>query len=282
MGDVVQAATMLAAASRSDPTLAGLSKYYDRAEQIYRGQVAASIFHANESYQALMRECLEKQVAEEMADASAEQREAEVQKRFAASMELARKMDGRLLGLCGFGEWVNQLPSSLNAKLPGIDMMGCCADAVVRASHAVWQQTVTGDATETRVNMAFNRTSPLVDVVSSLPHRGEVNVMVKDAHKVLVRIPDWAPKDQVAAFVDRVALEPKWDGEYVVFENVAAGQQLTVTYPLRIARVTETIYTDKHHEFKEQWRGNTIVDISPAGEKLPMYCRPELNTDALP
>ena len=282
MGDVVQTAAALGAASRLDPELAGLAKYYDRAEQIYRGQVMELIFHATETYQALMRECLEKQVAQELPAADAAAREAEVVKRFAESLALAQRMDGRLLGLCGFGDWVNQLPSSLNAKLPGIDMMGCCADAVIRASHAIWEQTVTGDETATRVNMAFNRVSPLVDVVSSLPFRGEVDVVAKNARKVLVRIPAWAPKERVAAFVDRTPVEPKWDGEYVLFDGVSPGQQLTVTYPLRIASITETIYTDKHHEFKEEWRGNTIVDISPAGKNLPMYQRPQLNSDKLP
>lgn len=282
MGDVVQAATALAAASRLDPDLSDLVRYYDRAEQIYRGQVVESIFHPTKQYQELVRECLQKRVAKDMPSADAAAQAKEVEKRFNESMELAKRMDGRLLGLCGFGDWVNELPSSLDPELPGIDMMGCCADAVIRASHAIWKQTVTGDEAETRVNLAFNRTSPLVNVVSCLPHRGELNVVVKKARKVLIRVPAWAPKDQVAAYVDQSPLEPAWEGDYVAFNGVSSGQQLTVTYPLRIATVTETIYTDKHTEFKEQWRGNTIVDISPAGHWLPMYQRPQLNSDALP
>ncbi|MEI6914653.1 MAG: hypothetical protein WCL39_05920, partial [Armatimonadota bacterium] len=103
------------------------------------------------------------------------------------------------LGACGFPDWVNELPSDLDPTLPGIHMQGCCADATIRASHAVWAQTVTGNAAETRVNMAFSRKSPLVDVISCLPHRGEVDVIVRSAKKVLVRVPQWANRQSVRA-----------------------------------------------------------------------------------
>ncbi len=72
--------------------------------------------------------------------------------------------------------------------------------ATIRGAYSVWAQTVTGDANETRVNLAFNRKSPLVDVVSCLPYRGELDLTVNDAKKVLVRIPEWAPRDGVQVF----------------------------------------------------------------------------------
>lgn len=203
-----------------------------------------------------------------------EECEREIERRYRESLAAARRMEGRLLGLCGFPDWVNHLPSTLDKEFPGIDMMGCCADAVVRAAHAVWDETVTGDADETRVNMAFNRHSALVHVVSSLPHRGEVNVIVKDAHRVLVRVPIWAQRDRVKVFVDRQSVTLIWDGAYVVFDSVARGQQLTVTYPLRIAEIREPI---NGVVYTEKWRGNTIVDIEPKGKWVPMFVRPELD-----
>lgn len=55
-----------------------------------------------------------------------------------------------------------------------------------------------------------------------------------------------------------------------------------MTYPLRIAAVTESVYTDKHSEYVEEWRGNTIVDISPAGRWLSMFQRPQLTSEVVP
>ena len=282
MGDMVQAAAMLGAVSRLDPKLINLVNYYDRAEQIFRGQVIESIFEATPKYLAIVKRNLQKQVKKDMPDASARDRDKEVELRYREAQANAKRLEGRVLGLCGFPDWVNNLPWDDDPSLPRINMMGCCADATIRAAHGVWSETVTGDEKETRVNMAFNRISPLVDVVSCLPHRGEVNVIVKDAKKVLVRIPQWAPKDKTKVYVDKQSVPVLWQGAYVVFEGVKAGQQLTVTYPLRIAEVKEVIKGVDFVEYTEKWRGNTIVDISPAGKWIPMFNRPQLESERLP
>jgi hypothetical protein len=213
---------------------------------------------------------------------SSEERKAEADRLYEESLKTAGRLEGRLLGLCGFNDWVNNFPSTLDPALPGIDMMGCCSDAVMRAAGAIWRETVTGTSAETRVNFAFNRFSPLVDVVSSLPHRGELNIFVKDAKKVLIRVPGWAPKEKVKVFVDQKPIDVTWQDSYVVFNAVTANQQLTVTYPLRIAEIKETVGSLEGARFTEKWRGNTIVDISPPGRFIPMYLRPELDTDELP
>jgi hypothetical protein len=209
-------------------------------------------------------------------------RQREVERLFQEALVTARRMEGRLLGLCGFPDWVNDArwPHAMGER--STNMMGCCADAVVRAAHAVWSETVTGDAQETRVNMALNRLSPLVDVVSCLPHRGEVNVSVKDAQKVLVRVPKWAPRKRVRTYIDKKESRPRWNGSYVLFDEVESGQQLTVTYPLRIAQIKETVGSLDGTEYTEKWRGNTIVDIEPPGKWIPMFNRPELDTDQVP
>ena len=195
-------------------------------------------------------------------------------------------MEGRFVGLCSINDWVNHLPSDESdtdeANYLNCNMMGCCADASVRASHAIWSHTVTGDAQELRINLAVNRDHPAVDVVSCLPHRGEINVSVKKARRVLVRAPEWVDKDEVRAFVDREAIALNLDGNYVVFDDLKPGQQLTVTYPLRIAEVKEVIRGKEFVEYTERWRGNTIVDISPGGKWIPMFEHPELETAEVP
>jgi len=206
----------------------------------------------------------------------------EVEKRYQEAVKTAERMVGQQLGICGFPDWANQTPSDLDPKLPGIHMQGCCADATIRGAHAIWVETVTGDAKETRVNLAFNRKSVLADVVSCLPHRGELNILVNDAQKVLVRVPDWAPKSDVKAFVAKKPITLSWQDTYVVFDRVRRGQQLTVTYPLRIADVKETVGSLDGKQYTERWRGNTIVDISPPGKWIPTFQRPELETDQLP
>ena len=279
LGDVAQTACALGAASRLDPSLTSLAAFYDRAEQIYTGQIMEQMFRPTPRYLAVVKECLAKRVDKEMTNATPELRAKVVESRYREAVKTAERMIGQQLGACGFPDWVNNLKSDLDPDLPGIHMQGCCADATIRASHAVWSQIVTGDADETRVNLAFNRDSPLVEVVSCLPHRGELNVLVKNARRVLVRVPEWAQKSEVKAFVSKQPQPLRWEGSYVVFEKLEGNQQLTVTYPLRIAEVHEPI---QGIEYTECWRGNTIVRIEPPGKWIPMFERSELDTDTVP
>lgn len=169
----------------------------------------------------------------------------------------------------------------LDARMPPIlTLLG--AYAAASASYAIWAHVVTGDEREMRVNLAFNRISKLADVVSCLPHRGEVDVIVKDAQRLYVRVPEGAPRDKVRVYVDRQPVEARWSDSYVEFPAVTRGQQITVTYPLRIAVIHETVGSLAGSETTQKWRGNTIVDISPAGKFVPQFCRPELDRAALP
>ena len=104
-------------------------------------------------------------------------------------------------------------------------------------------------------------------------------MFVKSARRVLVRVPEWAQKSEVKAFVNKEPKRLLWKGNYVVFEKPEKDQQLTLTYPLRLAEVREPI---QGVEYTERWRGNTIVHIEPAGKWIPMFQRPELEHDVVP
>jgi hypothetical protein len=279
MGDVVENAVWLGDASRLDPSLADLERFYDIAEQFYTGQVADQIFRVTPLYEQQARRFIADHVRRANPNSDPTTVSAEIERRFAESLDAARRMTGQQLGACGFGDWANNLPSDLDGALPGIHMQGCCSDATIRAAHGVWNATVTGDAREARVNLAFNRESPLARVVSSLPYRGELNVFAGEARRILVRVPQWADHAQVKAWVDQKPIPTAFDGNYVIFENLKPGRQLTVTYPLREATVKETIQA---REYTQRWRGNTIVDIEPAGVFIPLYIRPQLETEQLP
>jgi hypothetical protein len=279
MGDVAQTACALGAASRLDPSLAPLVAFYDRAEQIYTGEIMEQMFRPMPRYLEVVKECLTRRVEKEMTNAASDLKAREVERRYAEAKKTAERMTGQQMGLCGFPDWVNNMKSDLDPDLPGIHMQGCCADATIRASEAIWSQTVTGDADETRVNLAFNRESPWVKVVSCLPCRGELDVFVKSSRRVLVRVPEWAQKSEVKAFVNQQPKPLVWEGSYVVFDNPGSKEQLTVTYPLRVAEVREPI---QGVEYTERWRGNTIVHINPPGKWIPMFERPELESEIVP
>lgn len=281
-GDVVQVAVMLGAASRQSPQVAHLEEFYDWAERFYRGQLVGSLFSVTPRYLELVRANLETAIQKELHAATAEEKKQELLSRMAQAQEDAKKLEGRCVGLCGFPDQVNSIRLSEDKSLRSLHMMGCCADASIRGSHAIWSQTVTGTKDETRINLAFNRDHRLARVISSLPHRGELNIVVGEAKRILVRVPEWAPRDRVKMYIGKKLTEVTFTGRYATFDRTQQGQQLTVTYPLQIAEVQEVVRTDDFVRYRQRWRGNTIVDIKPVATLLPMFQRPELDSEQLP
>ena len=274
-GDILEATTRLATASRLDPSLSHLTKYYDMTERVFRNQMARSIFEVTPAYVATLKESLSRQVEKEMIDASAEEKAKEVERRLQDDIVIAKKMQGRPLGICGFHDWVYHP----NSPVLNINMMGCCDDSGVRGSYAVWSNIVTGNEDETLVNFAINRKHFLVDVISCLPHRGEINVKVNTSRKVLIRVPEWTQKDKTKMYINKTPIPLQWEGQYAVFDGISPGQKLTITYPLQINEIREWI---NGIEYTEKWRGNTVVDISPPAKWIPMYQRSKLDTELLP
>ena len=82
--------------------------------------------------------------------------------------------------------------------------------------------------------------------------------------------------------MNRQPVPVSWEESYVAFAVTHPGEQLTVTYPLRIAEIKETVGSLDGTRYTERWRGNTIVDISPSGKWIPLFQRPELDTERLP
>ncbi len=302
MGDVVETAVLLGATARLDESLRSNADYYDRADEIFRNQCIEQMFTLRPDYLKALKTCLQKRLEKQARDEGGrhkpdatassnrttnigEQRivdQAELEQGYRDAVVVAEKMVGQQLGICGFGDWVNRLPSDLDAELPGIHMQGCCADATVRAAHAIWRETVTGDSDHAYVNMAFNRSTLLVEVVSSLPHRGEINVIVGKARKVSIRIPSWANRKEVVAYVDKVRVPTVLCDGYVEFTNLKPQQQLTATFPMRIAEIKETPGGLDGVQYTEKWRGPAIVDIEPRGKWIPLFVRPSLDTDQVP
>ena len=57
-------------------------------------------------------------------------------------------------------------------------------------------------------------------------------------------------------------------GEYVVFPNAKAGEELTVTYPL-----TEFIQKTKAggKDLEIHWKGNLVIGLLPKGKVWPLF-----------
>ena len=149
-------------------------------------------------------------------------------------------------------------------------IMHCCTANGGRAMFDVWRNTVTASGDSVRVNLLLNHAGPWLDVDSHVPYAGRVDLHVKKACRLAVRVPAWVEPGRVECSVGDKPREIKFDGRYAAVGRVEAGQAARLTFPIR-----ET--TDRV-SMKNQWyflvrRGYDVVFIDPPGRLCPLYQR---------
>jgi hypothetical protein len=189
------------------------------------------------------------------------------------------KYQGGFLGGTGLNDWENVL---LNRQVygngPEISMIGCCQGSGMRAISTVWNETIAklprsplGPA-GVYVNLSFNRTSPWGEVFSFMPDQGRLTVKAAVRDTFFVRVPKWASRDRVKAFLDCRSIPVEWSGDYVRF-RARKGQELTVAYPMIGFEQTITTLLPSAPSLNVTfaWRGNMILSSTPRAERTALF-----------
>jgi hypothetical protein len=154
---------------------------------------------------------------------------------------------------------------------------GCCIGGGLRALYHTWQSALLETPNEVRVNMGISRHSPGVRVTAHEPQAGRIDVSLSGGapRRILVRLPGHAAMHEAQALIDAVPVNVTWHGRYAQFEAIRPGQVASLVYPLR--EDTRT-YTIAGQPYTGHWRGHTMLEISPRGERYPIYA----STGSLP
>ena len=91
-----------------------------------------------------------------------------------------------------------------------------------------------------------------------------------------LRPPAWAPRDRVKVYRNDQAVATEWRDAYVVVKQIAAGDTLTMTWPVpRIVQKQKVKNSpgQPDRELTVTWLGNTVVKLEPRGSVLPLYQR---------
>lgn len=166
--------------------------------------------------------------------------------------------------------------------------IGCCTGNATLAFYYAWEAAVREDPGMTRVNLLLHRAARTVDVVSWLPYQGRVQIHVKAADRVAVRIPNWVPRHALRVTVSGLDRPLLWVGAYVLVDALTPGAVIEVTFPMVESR-TEYLWaarTPAETRFTAEFRGSTCVAMSPeppAGNGIrASYRRAHLRTAEAP
>lgn len=152
-----------------------------------------------------------------------------------------------------------------------LSLEGCCPPTGMVGMFDGWNHIVTKNNEGIFVNMALNRDAPEGTVVAFLPEQGRVTTVAKEAATYHLRIPGFAPREEVKAWRNgRKEKTLIWKGDYVAFASARRGDELTVTYPL-VTFVQKTKRAGT--EYTIHWKGNTVTSLTPKGKVWPLFER---------
>ena len=177
----------------------------------------------------------------------------------------------------------------------------CCNGNIPQGLYKAWAGIVRPQGENgVQVNLLLNRASPWLDVDSHLPYEGKVALRNKTARSASVRVPRWVNRAKVCCRVGAVERPAVWLNNYLLVRDLAPGDTVTIEFPMvtTVERWTEKTYETT---YTCEFRGNTLVDISPRGERpsriqdgsddgstfpvnvgYPIYRRDHMKTDRAP
>ncbi len=186
---------------------------------------------------------------------------------------------GTFAGWPSVNDWYTWARHSrhLYPEYPGQAIMQCCGGNGTRAIYYAWERILDFRDGTLRVNLLLNRASPWADVDSHIPYEGRVDVKVKEACELMVRIPEWASPDDTLCQVNDEPRLPEWDGRYARVGRVQAGDLAAVSFPIP-TRSGEINVTGSY--YKVVRKGNEVVTIDPPGKFCPFYQRAHYRTSS--
>lgn len=177
--------------------------------------------------------------------------------------------------------------TALPTSLPQPSVMHCCTGNATQGLYYAWEGALRECGEEAVVNLLLNRAGRLVDIDSHLPYEGKVVVRNKSAARIAVRIPVWVERRSLHFDVAGQAVQPRRVGRYLIFDSPPAGVAISLTFPVKTGTATYTVnaQSPQEQQYTCEFRGSTLVDISPRDESpdsYPLYLREQMKGTVAP
>jgi hypothetical protein len=167
---------------------------------------------------------------------------------------------GAWSGWAGVNEWATW-----------VGIQHCCTGNAARGLYYIWEHIVDFREGELKVNLLLNRASRWADVYSYIPNQGRIDLKMKESCRtVSVRAPEWVETGNplMVCKMDGQSHPLRWEGRFVNVGSASPGDKITVTFPISERTATEKIGAGT---YTLTMRGNTVVQIDPAGMNGPLY-----------
>ncbi len=171
------------------------------------------------------------------------------------------------------GSWASNATGNdpVKSGTPG-HYLGCCIGNCARTLYWIWDGMIEYAGGELKVNLLMNRASPWADIDSYIPFEGRVDIEMKVACDLSIRIPEWVNPGEEVVTVNGQARSVTFNGRYAELGAVAATDDVTITFPIIVdTRPDPEIMGGVSYIIVT--KGNEVVDITPEGVYSPFYDR---------
>jgi hypothetical protein len=150
-------------------------------------------------------------------------------------------------------------------------MMHCCTANCSQALYYAWEGIIRRTGNSANVNMWMNRRSPWLDVYSSLPHKGTLQIQNKGMKQILVRLPAWSQFSKITFKVNNKNFKPTMRGNRVVFSGLKGNEQILLSSAL-VTEKSNSIMTclnnpvNSYGEYECHLRGHQAVQVKLLSE----------------
>jgi hypothetical protein len=152
----------------------------------------------------------------------------------------------------------------------GEGLEGCCIGSGLHALYLVWAHAIAERGGMATINLPISRATEALEVISDEPYAGRLRLLIRRPCAVDLRLPAQASGAAADVAVNSQPVPGAVSGSRCRLPALGAGDEVVVTYPLVEGEEQETV---AGHAYTVRWKGGTVVEIDPPGDRYPTYQR---------
>ena len=187
--------------------------------------------------------------------------------------ETWRDIGSRMVG--GWAGWSS--PTHILAYQEGYDpklgrsraFQNCCGGSGDTALFTAWKNASRVEDGVLSVNMHIDKLLPQAEIRCYQPYQGTLSVVLKEACKVRVRVPDFVDAKDIKVSSNKGEVKAAGENGYLELGPRQAGEKIEVTYPVPVKEEEIAIGNPGHkqYHYNVTWKGDTVVRMTPIGEQ---------------
>jgi hypothetical protein len=144
------------------------------------------------------------------------------------------------------------------------------AGGAVQSLCEAWEAGITTDQAGEHVNLFFSRDTAALSLRSWLPEEGRLEITLRQARPLFVRLPSWVDRGTVKVQVNGEARPPHFLRHEVSLAPLQRDDHVVLTFPQLRQQTTEAA-TGYPEPYRIDWVGDTVVGIAPQGQIARLY-----------